>query len=311
MDAFEAEGADYLGAVLIAAFYGLHLALFSFFVGIYRHQKKNPLTGVLNITATIQFILCTATAAVLGAATYVSLVTSDFEPHNKVIGPERNLNSAYTVLYTVIDFVTQASLTYRCFIVWEKRYIVIILPSLLTLATLCTGFAQVALLQDRHPTSKVINEVLNITTANFALSMAVNGIVTTMIITRIWTLSKRINLVDATYNIVVAMFFESGLTIFLSQLCALVLYEKQSSGYNVITGVVAQVYGFTPTIILIRIVLGTSYDSETKINTSPAVAPYEAGWTSVEAKTKISSVGRSTDNFGQKGLEAGGGGSIF
>ncbi|KAF8960645.1 hypothetical protein BDZ97DRAFT_1922021 [Flammula alnicola] len=255
MDAFEAEGANYLGAVLITAFYGFHVALFSFFIGIYRRHKKNPFAGALNLAVIAQFILGTATAAVLVAVTYISLVTSDFEPHSK------------------------ASLTYRCFIIWDQSYTVMMLPVLLTLATLCTGLAQVGLLQNRHPTMEVINTTLNITTANFALSMAVNGITTIIIIARIWLASRRIkklsndSVSDSAYNVVMAILFDSGLTIFLAQLCALVLYRTQSAGYNVITGVVAQIYAFTPTIILIRVATGSSYESDTKMSQSIAFAP--------------------------------------
>lgn len=91
-----------------------------------------------------------------------------------------------------------------------------------------------------------LSELLNLGRFAFATSMAVNAFVTILISSRIWVLSKHFarlhQRTDKTYDIVVAMLLESGLIIFVAQLCWLVLFSLNSPGFYLVSGAVTQIY---------------------------------------------------------------------
>ena len=111
-----------------------------------------------------------------------------------------------------------------------------------------------ALFQDchNHPYIMVKNKSIDYAIVTFAISMVVNAVVTIMIVLRIWTLSNRLNVIlgstresssnNSPYKIVISMLLESGLTIFIAQLVLLALYVTISPGYNVIVGIVTQLF---------------------------------------------------------------------
>ncbi|KAF8991955.1 hypothetical protein BDQ17DRAFT_1432753 [Cyathus striatus] len=123
---------------------------------------------------------------------------------------------------------------------------------------------------------------------SYSSSLAVNALVTGLIVSRIWFLTSQITALsphasNRPYNVVIAMLLESGALVLLAQICWLVLYIHSNNGYDIVSGAISQIYGFTPTILLIRVALGTSYDSETKLSASIAFA--DSGKTSKQHPT--------------------------
>ncbi|KAF4618262.1 hypothetical protein D9613_011602 [Agrocybe pediades] len=119
--------------------------------------------------------------------------------------------------------------------------------------------------------SPSFNALHPLSTAAFSCSMAVNALVTFFIVGRIWYLSRDIvkfnpDRTSRPFTAIMNMLLESGITILVAQLIWLVLFQLESLGYAVVSGAFTQIYGFTPTIILIRVALGKSQEG-TKPNT--------------------------------------------
>ena len=80
----------------------------------------------------------------------------------------------------------------------------------------------------------------------FSASLVVNLFVMSLIIIRIWRISKQITEVGwntgRTYNIVIAMILESGVPILLGQLIWLTLFATGNAGFDVVAGAITQLY---------------------------------------------------------------------
>jgi hypothetical protein len=246
------------GLALQAALWGLHLGIYLFFVWIHRSRGKNPFRGLANTATTVNFVLATGMLITIVWAIYAMLELSS--------PTMLKLAAAHDVLYQLIDFVTLSLLIHRCWIVWSKNYIIVAIPAALTLINLGCGLAFVVL------SFNSVGALLHgLGFATFALSLAVSTMVTAAIIIRIWIISRNFTKDDphlsrGPYKLVMAMLLESGITVFVMQLLALTLYNREGGVYIAITSATNQIYAFSPTIILIRVALGASYDSETTIS---------------------------------------------
>ncbi|TFK37373.1 hypothetical protein BDQ12DRAFT_724214 [Crucibulum laeve] len=262
MDAFENGGADYLGALLHFGFYGLHVALYLFLLGLHRYRGTKS-SGRLTIYSSVLFLLCTAAVIIHSWEVYDEVTSSP------LFSTVDNLDTSFTVVYGLVDILAQFLMVYRCWIIWDKRYAVVFLPALLATASFA-GILAIVIIPFSEP--DLLGQLIDpMSLFAYTTSMAVNTIVLILIVSRIWILSRQFAKIhgtpmDSTYTVIIAMLLESGLTIFLAQLCFVVLYAISSPGFNVIQGLIIQIYGFTPTILLIRVAIGASYDSQTMMS---------------------------------------------
>jgi len=99
----------------------------------------------------------------------------------------------------------------------------------------------------------------------FSLSLAVNAIVTGLLILKIvleYRKTQTSNRVHWRKNImpIVAILIETGLMTFVGQLAWTISYSLQSNVFGLVGGVVVMLYGLSPTIIHVRAALGSSYE---------------------------------------------------
>ncbi|KDR69117.1 hypothetical protein GALMADRAFT_215400 [Galerina marginata CBS 339.88] len=293
MDAFLAGGADYLGAVLNAAFYGLHAGIYLFFLGVHRHRGTKAFSGFTNLASTLLFVLGT------GVLTNQS---------NRKVA--QRFDNAYTTAFAVTDFLAQSLLIFRCWIVWNKRYAIVVLPAILATASFWCALSDLLIFDTQSLQHLNISAVENIPLAAYAISMANNTIVTLLLVMRIWLLSRdfaKLSSIpsDKVFTIIVAMLLESGITIFFAQLLWVVLFAKGSGGYTVVVGAITQTYAFTPTIILIRVAIGASYDAESRMITPIAFKSSRRGLeSSGEGISSVASEVLGLDSESGRGLSA-------
>ncbi|KIJ39648.1 hypothetical protein M422DRAFT_257476 [Sphaerobolus stellatus SS14] len=200
-----------------------------------------------------------------------------YEETDQKIDSVRALNATYSSLYAVIDFTSQMALIYRCWIIWNQNYFVAIFPAIVSLSSMACDFALLALPLANGAFKTPINLRLDLGRYAFSASLAVNLFVMSLIIIRIWRISRQITEVGwktgRTYNIVIAMILESGVPILLGQLIWLTLFATGNAGFDVVAGAITQLYGITPAILMIRVTLGDSYDgfAKPKLNTSTSL----------------------------------------
>ncbi|KAF8811915.1 hypothetical protein BYT27DRAFT_7183398 [Phlegmacium glaucopus] len=185
------------------------------------------------------------------------------------------------MLCTIIglcNFISQAILIYRCWIVWGCNIRVIAIPSILALAFLATWLAVNALfyiIPNKGPT--VTYSAYTLTLTSLAISLAVNGVVTGLIVLRIlkvyWEIrptfeDQTLGTIGGTKGQTQSIMFimiESGMVMFTVQSVAVVLYILQLDALSIVVRINQMFYGITPTIILARVLMGLSFCDETSM----------------------------------------------
>jgi len=166
------------------------------------------------------------------------------------------------------DFLAQCILIYRCWIVWGQDIRVVIIPSLLAITYLATWLV---------PDSVVVWYPLTIT--SLVASMAVNTLVTGLIVFRILKVSLEVKAASTSVertlgstggtNLrhVIFIIIESGMALFAIQLASIILFPLSSTlvlalvrDFLVVSNEMFN--GIIPTIILVRVSLKLSFDDK-------------------------------------------------
>ncbi|KAF8869127.1 hypothetical protein BD779DRAFT_1682552 [Infundibulicybe gibba] len=256
-----------LGAMLECIFYGAYVVLFILSLALQRRNNRGfgrPLT----LAHILLFGLCTLCFCLDISTDYLI----DVVPDVKNLDTSNKLDMSSIVVFAVIDYLAQMTLLYRCWIVWGRRWAIVAIPGFLALVTLGGGFAIAAL--DNSPLWKTdvegtyrIYRPIGITTN--AISLVVNALTTLIIVTKIFVTSREVRPVlgsnsDRSFRIATAILIESGLLTFAFQLVYVVLFSIQHSAVHIISGLISQIYGITPTLLNIRVVMGSTYDKTTE-----------------------------------------------
>lgn len=166
-----------------------------------------------------------------------------------------------------VDFVGQttvgdAILIYRCYMVYARRWVVILLPALIWGMTLAAGivmtWVECTTQQDAQLQDPRITPWLNTLTV---CTLVLNVLVTTLIVWRIWRVKSKST--GATVNPrrlsrVMRIILDSGL---LYTVCVVTFFGTVLAGSNAqygVSDVVVQVIGITFNLIIIRVNDGTA-----------------------------------------------------
>ncbi|KAF8870529.1 hypothetical protein BD779DRAFT_1681043 [Infundibulicybe gibba] len=165
----------------------------------------------------------------------------------------------------------QVAKLYRCWIIWGKRWVVVAAPGFLALITLAGGLALTAL--DNSPLwntdQEKISRLFRLTgITTYSISLAVNALTTSLIVTKIFLTSRRTRLAlgsnsHRSLRIVAATMIESGLLMLAFQLVFIVLFLRGPE-FDVVSCMTTQIYGITPTLLNIRVVMGSTFDKATE-----------------------------------------------
>jgi len=256
--------AAFLGTVLEGVFYGVYCVVFTLFLRIQKTGAKNMV--IYPISAL--FILCTAFFPLDFTQQFITIFLGGGEQT-----VPWNINLASSTIYSLVDFISQSVLIYRCWVMWNRKLLLIVLPSLVALTSLATSLTLVVQL------SLFRNDLQNVNpptwffpmgVASFSLSLTVNTIVTGLLVLKLVLLHREIrrSLPDSSthkgYDLlpVISVLIESGMFTFIGQLVWVVLFRLQSPGFNAVGSPITMIYGITPTIIIVRVSKKTSYDNQ-------------------------------------------------
>lgn len=271
-----------IGIVLEGFFYGLYFAIFSMYI-IIQLDASDPKEGIHKTRNILLYPLCLL--YILSTATFVldiTRVTSEFSNPN----PSSNsalvqaLHLGYTSVTTIglCDFISQAILIYRCWIIWGRNIRVIIIPSFLALAYLATWLAT-------NGSTYIESHEIVVTYLGYkegltslSTSLIVNAVVTGLILLRIlkvyWEVkptfenqTSSVGGTNAKLRSIIFIIIESGIAMFAIQLIRVVLtvlqlINKLINIVYLIIGIHQMLNGITPTIILLRVSMGLSYHDE-------------------------------------------------
>ncbi|KAI0284116.1 hypothetical protein BC826DRAFT_168598 [Russula brevipes] len=177
------------GLICEAFLYGCYTILFvvSVYLTFKRSSDQNGINKHIFIISIFLYLICTVHFALELVHFYTVVKNGGME----VSRDEVALLTAADVLVAIADFIGQLILIYRCWLLWSKNFLVIILPTLTAITSLlCVSVAlhSVVLI---HPMTNLTPPLIRLSLAGFVLPLCTNVLVTTLIAARIWYISPR------------------------------------------------------------------------------------------------------------------------
>ncbi|GJE85481.1 hypothetical protein PsYK624_015600 [Phanerochaete sordida] len=162
---------------------------------------------------------------------------------------------------SVADFIGGLILMYRCWIIWDRNYLVAVAPILTSIAALPTAICLVWNLTGNltweNDTPKASAAIMPLGRAAYILPLCTNVLTTGLILVRLWWVSRAVGTASMTRK-AMHVVVESGLLYFLVQLVFVVVFCARSDSAMLMIAIVVQVYGIASTLIIIHIGLGLS-----------------------------------------------------
>lgn len=155
---------------------------------------------------------------------------------------------------------------HRCWAIWTRNYFIIVLPLLLSIASLgallscvsvkhimtffhtVSGLVGIALIASTPPKTAFPAVIIPLGISSFVISLCVNFTTTVLIILRIWLISRtveKIPAIDISRNRVkraMEIMVESGLAILLFETIFVILFATNNVAQSILVSILSQVY---------------------------------------------------------------------
>ncbi|KAJ7792466.1 hypothetical protein B0H14DRAFT_2930854 [Mycena olivaceomarginata] len=225
-------------------FYGIYLVLFCICMYILLHRPSSRGNTVLLVTAIALFTFSTILIVLI-----LVLVTAEIEELASI--PSDSIQNAAYIIYAINNSIADGLLIYRCYVVWNQDWRVIILPVILLITSTACGLD---IFLDPIP--------------QFAVILATNFLATGLTAGRIWWIShhSRAYLEAAAqqrYASAIALVVESGMLYSATILAFLIVISFPSLSSTLeepLLQIVTQVMGIAPTLIIVRVGLGVTVE---------------------------------------------------
>ncbi|KAJ7199069.1 hypothetical protein C8J57DRAFT_1737146 [Mycena rebaudengoi] len=209
-------------------FYGIYFVLFCICMYILLHRPSSRGNTVLLVTAIALFTFSTILIVLI-----LVLVTAEIEE------------------LANIPSIADGLLIYRCYVVWNHDWRIIVLPVMLLIASTACGL-----------------DVFLDATPQFAVILATNFLATGLTAGRIWWIShhSRAYLEEAAqrrYASAIVLIVESGMLYSATILAFLIVISFPSLSSTLeepVLQIVTQVMGIAPTLIIVRVGLGVTVE---------------------------------------------------
>ncbi|KAF8868960.1 hypothetical protein BD779DRAFT_1682818 [Infundibulicybe gibba] len=232
-----------LGIIFEGIFYGLYMVLFILYL-VLRRRNNRAVNEPLTLAHILLFCLCTVSLCLDIASEYILI--ADVGSGSTV----DNIETGSTALFSIIDYLAQ----------------------MILLCISGGGFALVGL--DQSPLWSTNKEKLSrlfesIGIMTYSTSLAANALTTSLIVTKILLTSQEVRPVlgsnsHRSLRIAAAVLIKSGLLMFTFQLVFVILFSSLRAPVDLIYSSIPQIYGITPTLLNIRVVMGSAYDETEK-----------------------------------------------
>ncbi|KAJ7091722.1 hypothetical protein C8R43DRAFT_1142004 [Mycena crocata] len=258
---------EMIALVLEGWLYGMYLILFfaCLTVAFNRRKESRGFNYVFLTTTFLLFVLITwhfVVDAVMLFIAYNHETTREADQYYANL--PGTLNVMKTGLYIGVTLVSDAFMLYRCWVVWNRSFAIIALPSLLLLASIGTGIPGLIFLKNAT-TSFFTKELLPLTSAFFGITMATNNIATLLIAFRVWKGQREVSGISTMTNLnkVVMIVLESGAMYSATLIIILATFiHKSTSAYNVLIDVISPIIGIVFSLIIVRVGLNLSVRSD-------------------------------------------------
>jgi len=289
------ERTNFVGAVLAGWAHGIYCVLYFMCLYYFMHGKtwrKAPWGLIAYVTS-----LMTCATVFVGANTKWA-EEMFIDDRNYPGGPIGFYLLDYTtqmivlgnVAYLLLNFLSDACILYRCYLIWNFNWVVMILPTLMFLGS--TAMSVLTVWQNAQPGAQFFSTI----SASFALpwsslTSSLNIILTLMIVARLmYARSKLVAVLGKQhaklYTSIAAMVVESSSIYGSMSLAFIVCYALGSSFVNVVLPLLSLSMAISPTLILLRVARGRAYSKDTAIATSTGMGHKPTGLSSGQS-TKV------------------------
>ena len=160
--------------------------------------------------------------------------------------------------YVIQTFIGDGILIYRCWVIYGRKWLVIVAPVILwaggTACGIATAYIEASLVN--NPKLLNANNLIPFITSMLTLTLVTNIIVTSLIIHRIWTaqLSTPYRQTEKSrLSHVMRILIESGLIYTLSIIILFSVYLTSNNAQFAVSDAVVQIIGITFNLIIIRV----------------------------------------------------------
>ncbi|KAF8812068.1 hypothetical protein BYT27DRAFT_7183234 [Phlegmacium glaucopus] len=259
--------ATFIGTVLEGLTYGLYCVLFVLYIQVHTRRKRVDRTLLIYPLSTL-FVLSTAFFVLDFIQEFLTIMRG--QSGQFLVWRINIINSTF---YVFIDFIAQGVMMYRCWVVWNRQVLVIVVPfilSIISLATSLTLVGELVILGKTQQFSHPPVWFFPIGILSFSLSLVVNAIFTGLLVFKIVKTSLAFRRSCARNPggkndllPLLCILIESGVVLFVVELLWVVLFSLNSNEFYVFSGPTAMTYGIIPTMIVVRVGMRNANNHQT------------------------------------------------
>ncbi|KAK0462514.1 uncharacterized protein EV420DRAFT_1265381, partial [Desarmillaria tabescens] len=212
-----------------------------------------------------------------------AFIYSNGEPIDTFQDMPYPVNVMQLVTFVAQTFMGDCILLYRCWVIYERRWMVVICPVIMCIAETGCGIAGVCIETSLSHDSIITDpSIFPLIITHQSLTLATNVITTSLIVHRIWTVHSAVrqfasSIKNHPLRNALVVVIESAAVYTASAVVLLIVYAIGSDALYVVTGTVLNCQGITFNLIIIRFARGTAVKSMGETITSLRVSPRRVG----------------------------------
>ncbi|SJL14933.1 uncharacterized protein ARMOST_18409 [Armillaria ostoyae] len=242
------------------SFLGVNLVLYFSCVNLLIRRRWWILLG----SATFQFIISTIHIAA-GLRSMIEGFIWLKDPNFAILYWENNarLVNVLQETATITNCIAcDAIMLWRLYVIWNKSVKVSVPPAVLVLAFGVCGYISIYLLSSMDTRPESIQIIYRWLQASYSLSLATQLSVTTMIVARIWWLSRRVGAwkpgpTSKPSTSIIWMIVESGAISAITSTLFLAFFNTDAKISIILADSLGQISAIAPALILFRVALDT------------------------------------------------------
>ncbi|KAK7690206.1 hypothetical protein QCA50_006857 [Cerrena zonata] len=248
--------------------YGIFTCLFTLCVYInfsIRRGEHTTHSMIMFSVGALMFIIATLHLAI-NAYRLVTGYVNHADTTGGVIAYLGDLSSWHHVLkdglFATQELFGDSVAIYRCWVIWNHNYRIILIPSILFLATTALAYAALALFTQLPPDTSIFSTHFKLRhwiTIFYALEVVQSALITGFIAYRIWTTDRAVAPFrpDARGKLlpIVRILIESVALQLTAEFILLILYAVKNNGQYIVLETICSLVGITYTALTIRVTL--------------------------------------------------------
>jgi len=229
--------------------------------------KRTYDSGLLTPTLCLIWVLSITHWAINIARAKIAFIDKPGEAIPYLANPADPLETAKTGVYVTITVLADFFMVYRCWMVWNRNWFIIILPVLSWIATAVSGYGGTHMLLETSNGGVFAEQLVGWITSFFSTSLATNLLCTVLIAYRVLRSQLRLRKVSSQKSRVLPaliIFVESAALYSMALLALLITYELNLNTQFIIIDVTSSLIGITFSSIILRLALTNQHKPGTR-----------------------------------------------